>query len=213
DSDATLRKIAERSMGELCFQDSKARWAEASARSRSASVACGNWPSTSSVAGLMTSCVRRPSPARNSPSIYSANCSYIPEFLAKERGSKVPLSLNQLGRLCLVHCATTAGGQLRQVALVRTGPPGAACARRLRAPKISGTHRGRPALPRGHNTCTAAHQMIGHQDLHVARGRGRIDSFPDLSLLICTVFAGWSCGPSGQLAVAGEASAGFQPRV
>src|SRR5690606_19998412 len=134
DSDATLRKIAERSMGELCFQDSKARWAEASARSRSASVACGNWPSTSSVAGLMTSCVRRPSPARNSPSIYSANCSYIPEFLAKERGSKVPLSLNQLGRLCLVHCATPAGGQLRQVALARTGPPGAACARRLRAP-------------------------------------------------------------------------------
>ena len=87
-------------MGEDFFQDSKARWAAASARSRSASVAWGSWPSTSSVAGLMTSWVRLPSPARNSPSIYSANCSYMPVVPCEMGGGVkcVRASLNQLVR-------------------------------------------------------------------------------------------------------------------
>ena len=49
----------------------------------------GSWPSTSSVAGLMTSWVRLPSPARNSPSIYSANCSYMPVVPAKWVGREM----------------------------------------------------------------------------------------------------------------------------
>ena len=60
----------------------------------------GSWPSTSSVAGLMTSWVRLPSPARNSPSIYSANCSYMPVVPCEMGGGVkcVRASLNQLVR-------------------------------------------------------------------------------------------------------------------
>jgi hypothetical protein len=68
-SSATLRSTLLRSSGEVFFQLSNARAAAASARSRSSRVACGSLPMISPLAGLNTSCSRRPSPLMNWPSM------------------------------------------------------------------------------------------------------------------------------------------------
>jgi hypothetical protein len=64
-------RILPRSSGKIARQVLNPCWAAASALSRSVSVACGTCPITSSVAGLMTGEVLRPSDGNHAPPISS----------------------------------------------------------------------------------------------------------------------------------------------